>query len=48
MTEFNENPFKKDTPVTPFSNGSEFMIWQAKNCDKCVNYETLSNYDRTL
>ena len=27
MKEFNENPFKKDTPVVPFSNGTEYQYW---------------------
>ena len=39
MQEFNENPFKKDTPVTPFSNGSEFEYWRDNNCAECINYE---------
>jgi hypothetical protein len=42
MTEFNENPFKKDTPVVPFSNGTEYEIWQEHNCHKCMNYESES------
>ena len=42
MKEFNENPFKKDTPVSPFSNGSEFMDWHCRNCDQCINYENES------
>lgn len=25
--------------IVPFSNGSEFMMWQADNCDKCIHYE---------
>jgi len=39
MSEFNENQFKKDTPVVPFSNGSEFESWHHNNCDACVNYD---------
>ena len=35
MKTFNENPFAKDTPVHPFSNGTEFMIWTENNCDCC-------------
>lgn len=40
MKEFNENPFKKDTPVIPFSNGSEAEVWMHHNCDRCYKYET--------
>lgn len=36
---FNENPFAKDTPVIPFSNGTSAMIWQEHNCFKCIKYE---------
>lgn len=43
MSEFNENPFKKDTPVVPFSNGSEFENWQDNNCSECINYENESD-----
>ena len=42
MKKFNENPFKKTTPVRPFSNGSEFMDWHGRNCDKCIYYENES------
>jgi len=42
MEEFNENPFKKDTPITPFSNGTAAANWRAKNCEKCINYENES------
>jgi hypothetical protein len=42
MTEFNENPFLKDTPVRCFSNGTEAEIWQHNNCDKCIRYENES------
>ena len=42
MSEFNENPFLKDTPVRCFSNGTDAEIWQHNNCDKCVRYETKS------
>lgn len=42
MSEFNENPFKKDTPVRCFSNGTEADIWQCNNCDKCIKNETES------
>lgn len=37
---FNENPFLKDTPVTPFSNATDAMVWQENNCSKCLNYES--------
>ncbi|MDR3245014.1 MAG: hypothetical protein LBT50_01115 [Prevotellaceae bacterium] len=33
---FNENPFRRETPVTPFSNGSEYESWDADNCCKCI------------
>jgi len=39
MSEYNENPFKKDTPVRCFSNGTEADIWQSNNCDKCIHNE---------
>lgn len=28
--------------IQPFSNGTEFMIWKERNCDKCVKYESKS------
>lgn len=34
--EFNENPFLKDTPVVPFSNSTEAMVYLEMNCDLCV------------
>jgi hypothetical protein len=40
--EFNENPFLKDTPVVPFSNGSEAESWHSSNCQKCIKYESES------
>jgi len=40
--EFNENPFLKDTPVVPFSNGTESMVYSEMNCQKCINYESES------
>lgn len=40
--EFNENPFKKDTPVVPFSNGSEASSYTSGNCEKCIHYESES------
>ncbi|RHJ83519.1 hypothetical protein [Parabacteroides sp. AM08-6] len=43
MAEFNENPFLKDTPVTPFSNGTEAECWHERNCDKCIKYENKSD-----
>ena len=43
MIEFNENPFMKDTPVKPFSNGSEACCWKESNCEKCTNYESESD-----
>ena len=42
MKEFNENPFGKDTPVTPFSNGSEYDYWHDHNCSECIMYESES------
>lgn len=42
MGTFNENPFAKDTPVTPFSNGTEAQSWHECNCDKCIKYENQS------
>lgn len=42
MTKFNENPFLKDTPVVPFSNGTEAMVYSEMNCNKCLNYESES------
>ena len=42
MAEFNENPFKKDTPVRPFSNGSEADSWHHHNCLGCNKYENSS------
>ena len=32
--------------VIPFSNGTEFMVWHANNCEQCANYESESE-DRT-
>lgn len=43
MSQFNENPFKKDTPVVPFSNGYEFENWQNNNCNACIKYENESD-----
>lgn len=40
--EFNENPFLKNTPVVPFSNGTEAMIYSESNCFQCVHYESES------
>lgn len=42
MSNFNENPFLKDTPVFPFSNGSEAENWHYSNCQSCINYESES------
>lgn len=42
LAEFNENPFSPHTPVTPFSNGSEYSSWQDINCEQCVHYENES------
>ena len=39
MTDFNENPFKKDAPVIPFTSGEAFRMWRGNNCENCVNYE---------
>jgi hypothetical protein len=47
MKEFNETPFKKDTPVVPFSNGTEFMSWQFANCEQCINYESVSTNEES-
>lgn len=35
MSDFCENPFCKDTPVTIFSQGSEADDWINKNCCRC-------------
>jgi hypothetical protein len=40
--EFNENPFLKDTPIVPFSNGTEAMVYSEMNCQNCINYESES------
>ena len=45
MTEFNENPFLKDTPVKPFSNATEAEQWQAQYCSNCINYESKSEVE---
>lgn len=42
MSDFNENPFLKDTPVVPFSNGTEAMVYREMNCDQCIHYESES------
>lgn len=42
MPEFNQNPFLKETPVTPFSNASEAEIWKSNNCDICKDYDSES------
>lgn len=47
MSEFNENPFLKDTPIIPFSNGSEFENWQHNNCHNCIKYEDESNNEES-
>jgi len=40
MKEFNENPFKKDTPVLPFGgSGQSYRIWDAENCQQCIKCE---------
>ena len=39
MSEFNENPFKKDTQVSIFSNATEAEWWQTNNCHQCKKYE---------
>lgn len=36
MSDFYENPFYHDTPVTIFTSGSEADDWFHRNCDKCV------------
>ena len=40
--EFNENPFLKNTPVFPFSNGTEAMMFSERNCQRCIHYENES------
>lgn len=45
MIDFNENPFKKDTAVTPFSNGSDADYWHENNCERCINYESESQQE---
>ncbi|MBF05011.1 MAG: hypothetical protein CMP76_17175 [Flavobacterium sp.] len=42
MKNFNENPFKKNTPVVPFSNGTEAMIYAENNCHNCIKYSNES------
>lgn len=42
MNTFNKNPFKKDTPVTPFSNATQYMVWHENNCADCAFYESES------
>lgn len=42
MSDFNENPFEKETPVKPFSNGMEAEYWQNVNCHCCKKYESES------
>lgn len=44
MKDFNENPFKKDTPVIPFSSGTDAMNWSSFNCEKCIHYENESTH----
>jgi hypothetical protein len=40
MENFNENPFKKDTPVKPFGGrGEAYRQWDAENCSRCINCE---------
>lgn len=46
MSEFNENPFKKDTPVVPFSNGTDAEYWMSNNCDKCIKHENESSVEK--
>lgn len=33
--------------VTPFSNGTEAMMWKENNCDQCKKYECLSKTPQT-
>ena len=28
--------------ITPFSNGTEFMMWHDRNCSRCSKYEHIS------
>lgn len=37
MSDFCENPFLKDTPVTIFTSSSEADDWFHRNCDRCVS-----------
>ena len=30
------------TEILPFSNGSQFLSWESKNCGKCPKYENES------
>ena len=39
MSEFNENPFARNTPVHVFSNATDVEYWKDRNCHNCVNYE---------
>ena len=36
MKGINENPFRHDTMVVPFSNGEQAEMWVENNCDECV------------
>lgn len=40
-------PFDPNKPFRPFSNGSEAMDWQSRNCGKCMNYENNSTSEET-
>lgn len=42
MSEFNENPFKKNTQVVPFSNSTDCEDWTEDNCLECKKYENES------
>ena len=38
----NNCPFDEDLDVSPFSNGTDAMVWHGNNCDHCLNYEAES------
>ena len=44
--QFNENPFKKNTQIIPFSNATEFETWQHENCHNCLDYESDSKTEQ--
>lgn len=36
MSDFNDNPFARDTQVSIFTNNISIRDWLSKNCKKCV------------